>query len=61
MRRREISRLSQCDAVANGVNLSPLEQVSPIEWDDIVLYGQYILDLKLVRRRRPAKMVRLSV
>jgi hypothetical protein len=26
--------------------------VSPIEWDNVVLYGQYILDRKLVRRRR---------
>jgi hypothetical protein len=25
---------------------------SPIEWDNVVLYGQYILDRKLVRRRR---------
>jgi hypothetical protein len=42
-RRRDISRvLSQCDAVANGVDLSPLEHVSPIEWDNVVLYGQYI-------------------
>jgi hypothetical protein len=51
---REISRvLSQCDPVANGVDLSLLEHVSPIEWDNIVLYRQYILDRKLVRRRQP--------
>ena len=50
---REISRvLSQCDPVANGVDLSLLEHVSPIEWDNVVLYGQYFLDRKLVRRRR---------
>lgn len=46
---REISRiLSQCDPVADGVDLSLLEHVSPIEWDNVVLYGQYILDRKLV-------------
>ena len=28
---------------------------SPIEWDNVVLYGQYILDRKLVRQRRRAK------
>ena len=40
---REISRvLSQCDPVANGVDTSLLEHVSPIEWDNVVLYGQYI-------------------
>jgi TnpA family transposase len=50
---REISRvLSQCDPAGNGIDLSLLEHVSPIEWDNVVLYGQYILDRKLVRRRR---------
>jgi len=50
---REISRvLSQCDPLANGVDTSLLQHVSPIEWDNVVLYGQYILDRKLVRRRR---------
>ena len=53
---REISRvLSECDPLANGIDLSLLEHVSPIEWDNVVLYGQYILDRKLVRQRRPAK------
>jgi hypothetical protein len=52
---REISRvLSQCDPLGNGIDLSLLEHVSPIEWDNVVLYGQYILDRKLVRRRRRA-------
>ena len=40
---REISRvLSQCDPLANGVDTSLLQHVSPIEWDNVVLYGQYI-------------------
>jgi hypothetical protein len=30
-------------------------------WDNVVLYGQYILDRKLVRQRRRAKRVVLSV
>jgi hypothetical protein len=52
----EISRvLSECDPVANGIDLSLLEHVSPIEWDNVVLYGQYILDRKLVRHRRRAR------
>jgi hypothetical protein len=41
-------RGSQCDPVANEIDLSLLELVSPIEWDNVVLYGQYILDRKLV-------------
>jgi Tn3 transposase DDE domain len=58
----EISRvLSECDPVADGINLSVLEHVSPIEWDNVVLYGQYILDRKLSRRRRRAKRIVLSV
>jgi len=31
---------------------SLLEHVSPIEWGNVVLYGQYILNRKLVRQRR---------
>jgi TnpA family transposase len=59
---REISRvLSQCDPLAKGVDTSLLEHFSPIEWDNVVLYGQYILDRKLVRQRRRAKRVVLSV
>jgi Tn3 transposase DDE domain len=35
---REISRvLIQCDPVANGADLTLLEHVSPIEWDNVVL------------------------
>jgi hypothetical protein len=40
-------------------DLSLLEHVSPIEWDNVVLYGQYILDRKLVRRRRRSMKVAL--
>ena len=59
---REISRvLSQCEPLTNGVDTSLLEHVSPIEWDNVVLYGQYILDRKLVRQRRRTKRVGLSV
>ena len=59
---REISRvLNQCDPVANGVDTSLLEHISPIEWDNVVLYGQYILDRKLVRRRRRSMKAALSV
>ena len=51
---REISRtISECgDREDAGLDLSLLEHVSPIEWDNVVLYGQYILDRKRVRRRQ---------
>jgi hypothetical protein len=52
---REIYRvLSQCDPVANGIDLSLLERVSLIEWDNVVLYGLYP-HRKLVRRCHPQK------
>jgi TnpA family transposase len=58
----EISRiLSHCHPAANGIDLSLLEHVSPIEWDNVVLYGQYILDRKLVRRHRRSMKVALNV
>jgi hypothetical protein len=43
------------------VDLSLLEHVSLIEWDNVVLYGQYILERKLVRRRRGTVRTFLSV
>ena len=62
LRTREISRvLSQCDPLANGVDTSLLEHVIPIEWDNVVLYGRYVLDRKLVRRHRRSTKVALSV
>lgn len=59
---REISRaISQGDPAPDGIDLQLLEHVSPIEWDNVVLYGQYILDRKLVRRRRGPSRPLLSV
>ncbi len=47
---KEISRVVQeCDPVGSGVDVSLLEHVSPIEWDNVVLYGQYVIDRSLIR------------
>ena len=47
---REISAvLSRCDPEEDDVDVSLLKYVSPVEWDNVVLYGQYILDRKLIR------------
>ena len=47
---REISDcLSSPAAAESGVDLSYLENVSPIEWDNVVLYGEYRLDQSLIR------------
>ena len=37
------------------------EHLSPFQWDNVVLYGQYILDRKLIRRHRRSMKVALSV
>ena len=34
---------------ANGVDLSLLKHVSPIEWDNVVLYGEYHLNKRLIK------------
>jgi hypothetical protein len=58
----EISRVPQPVRSGRQWNrYSLLEHVSPIEWDNVVLYGQYILDRKLARQRRRTKRVGLSV
>ncbi|GAB4557352.1 MAG: hypothetical protein Tsb0020_01410 [Haliangiales bacterium] len=49
---REMSRaIRQADTEAEGLDLS-LQHVSPIEWDNVVLYGQYVLHRSRVRPRR---------
>jgi hypothetical protein len=35
--------------VNNGINVSLLEHISPIEWDNVILYGEYVLNRDLVR------------
>ncbi len=50
---REMSRvIRQAEPEAGGLDLSLLEHVSPIEWDNVILYGQYILNRSHIRRRR---------
>jgi len=36
----------------DGEHPGQRQHVSPIEWDNVVLYGQYVLDRKLIRRSR---------
>ena len=47
---REIERVvCECDAEKAGIDLILLEHVSPIEWDNVLLYGQYVIDPSLIR------------
>jgi hypothetical protein len=48
----EISQvLHQCDQLANGADLPRWNTSTPLERDNILLYGQFILDQTLARRR----------
>ncbi len=50
---REIDRiLGEGGAEAEGIDLALLSHISPIAWDNIVLYGEYQLRRNLVRGLR---------
>ena len=50
---KEIERVcNQCDQESHGVDLSLLAHVSPIEWENVILYGEYILNRELIRPSR---------
>ncbi len=47
-----VEELAIFTSVQLGVDCSFLEHASPIEWDNVVLYDQYVLNRKLIKRRR---------
>ena len=47
---KEIARvIEECDPNSAGINLSMIEHISPIEWGNVILYGEYILNRNLVQ------------
>jgi TnpA family transposase len=47
---KEISRVVRwCQREDDKIDVALLEHVSPIEWDNVILYGQYVLDRAQVR------------
>ena len=47
---KEINRvLLHGEPEREGVNLSLLEHISPIGWENVLLYGEYVLNRSLVR------------
>ena len=47
---KEISRVVRwCQPENDQIDVALLEHVSPIEWDNVILYGQYVLDRAQVR------------
>lgn len=47
---REIERvIVECKKEADSIDTSLLEHVSPIEWENVVLYGEYLIDHNWIR------------
>jgi len=47
---KEINRvLLYCEPEHEGIDLSLLEHISPIGWENVLLYGEYVLNRSLVR------------
>ena len=47
---KEINRVvMECDPEGNGINLKLMEHISPITWDNVILYGEYLLDQNLIK------------
>jgi hypothetical protein len=48
---KEISRIvKEYNPEEAGIDISPLVHISPIEWNNVILYGEYKLNRDLVRR-----------
>jgi TnpA family transposase len=46
---KEIGRVvSECNPKGEGIDISLLEHISPIEWDNVLLYGEYVIDPDLI-------------
>jgi hypothetical protein len=46
---KEIHRaVLECDPEGNGINLQLMEHISPIAWDNVILYGEYVLNQALI-------------
>ena len=39
----------ECDPEHAGIDLALLEHISPVGWDNIILYGEYVLNRNLVQ------------
>ena len=46
---KEINRVVlEYDPEGNHINLKLMEHVSPITWDNVILYGEYFLNPRLI-------------
>ena len=49
---KEIHRVIQTDPPPDHIDLALLSNISPVSWENIILYGDYILNRNKVRRSR---------
>ena len=46
---KEINRVVlECNPESNNIDLALIEHISPIAWDNVILYGEYVLDRTLI-------------
>lgn len=46
---KELNRvINECNPNASGIDLSMVEHISPIGWENVVLYGEHVLNRELV-------------
>jgi hypothetical protein len=51
---REIKRvIDECHPKAEKINLKLLEHISPIGWDNVLLYGEYVINKNLIKGFQP--------
>ena len=47
---KEINRvILECDPIGNGIDVQLIQHISPIAWDNVILYGEYVIDEKLIQ------------
>lgn len=47
---KELNRvILECEPEKAGVDLDLLEHISPIGWENVVLYGEYVLNRNLIK------------
>ena len=47
---KEIGHIISEKEIPPELDLSLLEHISPIGWDNVVLYGEYVIDKDLIKR-----------
>ncbi len=48
---KEMNRVViECEPEKNKIDLSLLEHISPITWDNVILYGEYVINRGLIRK-----------